>query len=241
MYGVSPLAHGQSSTLASGKGAAIAADIGYIRSDMRLYLDILAMAADSIQRTNVAWQLRHLGKNASEWIQLQLVRGEPTAPREPPSTFEWPAWIGEVVFWVAIVAGVVWLAWVVVQLVDRYRASRQAQNRQQPKIQTIDPLPERTAAAWLREAQELERQGNWRAACRAFYLATLQVLHDREWVTHLGSRTDGEYLSAINTLKRRRPLQLLIRTHERAHFGAEPMTADNLQHCRRAYEEIDKP
>ncbi|MEM0981796.1 MAG: hypothetical protein AAGH78_16180, partial [Cyanobacteria bacterium P01_H01_bin.58] len=145
----------------------------------------LAMAADSIQKTNVAWQLRHLGKNASEWIQLQLSRGEPTAPSEPPPTFEWPAWIGNVVFWVAIAAGVVWLAWVIVQLIDRYRASRQAQNPQQPQIETINSMPERTAAAWLREAQALERQGNWRAACRAFYLAALQVLHDREWVPHL--------------------------------------------------------
>lgn len=205
-----------------------------------MYLDTLAMAADSIQSTNVAWQLRHLGKNASEWIQLQFSRDESAPPSEPLPTFEWPAWIGNLMFWVAIAAGVVWLAWIVVQLIDRYRASRQGQTRQQPKIQTIDPIPEQTAAAWLREAQAFERQGNWRAACRAFYLATLQVLHDRDWVPHLVSRTDGEYLHEIHPLKRRRPLQLLIRTHERAHFGAEPMTADNLQHCRRAYEEIEK-
>ena len=71
-------------------------------------------------------------------------------------------------------------------------------------------------------------------------MAALQVLADLDWVPHLPSRTDGEYLQAVQPLSRPRPLQLLIRTHERSLFGGDRLTAENLQRCRRAYEELDK-
>ncbi len=200
----------------------------------------MTLAADAIQKTSLAWELRHLGKNFSEWLQYQLANQDNTPPEDLPPSFALPEWIGNLLFWLAIAAGVLWLTWVLVQLLDRYSAHTRGRTPRQPQIETLIAEPERTVAAWLREARDHEQQGNWRGACRALYFAALQVLHDREWVPHLVSRTDGEYLQAIEPLKRRRPLQLLIRTHERSHFGADPLTAANLQHCRQAYEEITK-
>ncbi|NER80038.1 MAG: DUF4129 domain-containing protein [Leptolyngbya sp. SIO1D8] len=195
------------------------------------------MSAESIQKSNWGWELRHLGKNASEWIQLQLSRGN--EDREP-ATMEMPEWVGQLLLWIVIAGAVIWLAWLLVQFIEGYRARRVKPTQRSAAVPFIPPPPERTVADWVRQAHKFEQQGNWREACRALYLAALQLLHDRNWISHQFSRTDGEYLQAIQRLKQPRPWQVLLRTHERSHFGAEPLTADNLQHCRQAYQEIEK-
>lgn len=197
------------------------------------------MAAESsIQTNSVPWQLRQLGKNLSEWIQLQLSGDE--SPEPPPPTFEFPAWIGQLLFWCLVTGAIVWVAWLIVQSVDRYMENRHGKPKRQTQIQLVSEPVEHSAHEWLRRAQQFEREGNWREACRALYMAALQLLHDRNWVPHQSSRTDGEYLQAIQPLQQPRPLQVLIRTHERSLFGGEPLAADNLQRCRQAYEEITK-
>ena len=187
----------------------------------------------SIQHTSLPWQLRQAGKNLSEWIQLQLAQQE--TPDAPLPTFTFPAWLGPLLFWSAVTGGVLWLAWLIVQIIDRYLENRQARTAP-PPVEFMPPPEEHTVAAWLRRAKQFEQEGNWREACRAMYMAALQLLHDREWIPHQPSRTDGEYLQAIRTLQKPRPLQMLIRTHERSLFGGEVLAADNVQRCRQAYE-----
>lgn len=190
----------------------------------------------SIQQNSLPWQLRQGGKNLSEWIQLQLAQREPRESAPPP-TFEFPGWLGPLLFWGLVAGVVIWLAWLIVQIVDRYLENRRGRSPQ-PEVQFMPPPEEHSIAGWLRQAQQFEREGNWREACRSLYMAALQLLHDREWVAHQPSRTDGEYLVAVQSLQQPRPLQVLIRTHERSLFGGEPLAADNVQRCRQAYEEI---
>lgn len=190
----------------------------------------------SIQTNSLPWQLRQAGKNLSEWIQLKLSQGE-SQDTSPPPSFEFPAWLGPLLFWCLVAGAIIWLAWLIVQLADRYLENQQSQPSP-PQIELIAPPEEHTVAAWLRRAKQFEREGNWREACRALYLAALQLLHDCEWIPHQASRTDGEYLQAVQSLKQPRPLQVLIRTHERSLFGGEPLAADNAKRCRQAYEEI---
>ncbi|RZM82133.1 DUF4129 domain-containing protein [Leptolyngbya iicbica] len=192
--------------------------------------------ASSIQQSSLPWQLRQAGKNLSEWIQLRLSQWE-AEDTGPPPNFEFPAWLGQFLFWLLVIGVVGWLAWLIVQLLDNYLGER-SDRPASPKVDFIPPPEQHTVAAWLRRAQQFEREGNWREACRALYMAALQLLHDREWIPHQPSRTDGEYLRAVQTLQRPRPLQMLIRTHERSLFGGEPLAADNVQRCRQAYEEI---
>lgn len=192
----------------------------------------------SIQRTSVPWELRQAGKNLSEWIQLRLAQQEPADA--PLPNFAFPAWLGPLLFWSAVAGGVIWLAWLIVQVIDRYVKNRQPRPAS-GAVEFLTPPEEHTVAAWLRRAKQFEQAGNWQAACRALYLAALQLLHDREWIPHQPSRTDGEYLQAIRTLRKPRPLQMLIRTHERSLFGGEALAADNVQRCRQAYEEIAQP
>jgi hypothetical protein len=192
----------------------------------------------SIRTSNIPWQIRQLGKNVSEWIQLQLSRD--TEPEAPPPNYEFPAWIGQLLFWGLVVGAIAWFAWLIVQAIDQYLENRRRRVKPSLQVETVKPVVDRSVAGWLRQAQEFEREGNWREACRALYMAALQLLHDREWIPHQVSRTDGEYLQAIQALTQPRPLQVLIRTHERSLFGGEPLGADNLQRCRQAYEEIEK-
>jgi hypothetical protein len=179
-----------------------------------------------------------LGKNLSEWIQLQLSGND--APESPPPSFEFPAWIGQLLFWGLVAGALIWFAWLIVRAIDDYVVNRRPQPQPQPQVQWVRETAPQGVAAWLRQAQQYEREGNWREACRALYMAALELLHDRDWVPHQPSRTDGEYLQAIQPLPQPRPLQVLIRTHERSLFGGESLGADNLQRCRQAYEEIEK-
>ena len=192
--------------------------------------------ASSIQQSSLPWVVRQAGKNLSEWIQLRLSQWEPQ-DSAPPPTFEFPAWLGPLFFWLLVIGVVFWLAWLLIQLLDRYLNGR-SDRETQPRVDFIAPPEQHTLSTWLRRAHQFEREGNWQEACRALYMAALQLLHDREWIPHQPSRTDGEYLHAIQTLKQPRPMQVLIRTHERSLFGGEPLAADNVQRCRQAYEEV---
>ncbi|MEM6837238.1 MAG: DUF4129 domain-containing protein [Cyanobacteria bacterium P01_C01_bin.120] len=192
--------------------------------------------ASSIQSSSVPWQIRQGGKNLSEWIQLQLSQRAANESTPPPD-FDFPQWLGPFIMWSLIIAGAIWLGWVLVQALEQYQASRRARPAK-PTVEFMVPLEKHTAAGWLRQAQQFERDGKWREACRALYMAALQLLHEREWLADLPSRTDGEYLQAVQQLQKPRPLQVLIRTHERSLFGGEVLAADNVQRCRRAYEEL---
>lgn len=199
------------------------------------------MAASGIQQTTIGWQIRKLGQYASEWIELQLSqnRGIPNPDSLPQ--FEFPAWLAFLMLRLSILIGLLVLAWFLYALLTRYIRSRTEQPNRSGTLSNVpDPEPEHSVSEWLRQAKRWESLGDWQAACRALYMAALQKLHDRKWVPHARSRTDGEYLQAVNQVNQPRPYQLLIRTHERSEFGEADLTADNLKRCQQAYQEIDK-
>ncbi|MGF1520956.1 MAG: DUF4129 domain-containing protein [Leptolyngbyaceae cyanobacterium] len=199
------------------------------------------MTAESIQESNLPWQLRQLSRNAVEWIQLQLPRGEPTSTNEPPPVRELPDWLASLVQWGTVACLALLAAWLLVRMFEAFAERRRQRLQQEPVVATLQSLQEQhTSNEWLRRAKEFEQQGRWAEACRALYLAALQLLHDRSWIPHQPSRTNGEYLQAIQALQRPRPWQLLVRTHERSHFGTDALTAENVQRCRQAYQEVEK-
>lgn len=194
------------------------------------------MAADGIQRTTLGWQIRKLGQNISEWIELRLSGNEPV---ESSPSFELPPWLGSFLLWLSIVVGVILVSWFLWRLLVYYLDSRSVPPQSQvlPEQKTKSEL---SIAEWLRQAKRWEQEGNWPAACRALYMAALQTLHDRKGISHSNSRTDSEYLETLDQVSQPRPYQLLIRTHERAEFGGVLPTAENFKRCRHAYREIEK-
>ena len=199
------------------------------------------MAAESIQKSNLPWQVRQLSRNVVEWIQLQLPRGQAPPDNEPPPVRELPDWLSSVVQGMSIVILIALVTWIIVKVIDAYLARRRRDLQLQPVVATLHPSqPQKTTNEWLRQAQAFEKQGRWAEACWALYRAALQLLHDRDWIPHQFSRTDGEYLQAIQQLQRPRPFQLLVRTHDRSYFGSDTLTAENVQRCRQAYQEVEK-
>lgn len=200
-------------------------------------LIVLTMAADGIQQTTLGWQIRKLSQNISEWIELRL-SGPQRVENSPPS-FELPPWLGSLLVWVSIIVGVLLVSWFLWRLLVYYLDSRPAPSQSQALLEE-EAKPTLSVTEWLRQAKRWEQAGNWSAACRALYMAALQTLHDRKWVSHLHSRTDGEYLQTLDQVSQPRPYQLLIRTHERDEFGGILPTAENLKRCQHAYREIEK-
>ncbi len=196
------------------------------------------MAANGIQQTTIGWQFRKLSQNISEWIELRLSGNNQSV--EDTSSFELPLWLGSLLLWLSIVVGVIVVSWFLWRLLVYYLDNRSAPVQRHQALVEKEPAPTLSVAEWLRQAHRWEQEGNWPAACRALYMAALQLLHDRKWVSHSASRTDGEYLQTLTQVAHPRPYQLLIRTHERAEFGGVLPTAENLKRCQHAYREIEK-
>lgn len=192
-----------------------------------------------MQNSTLGWQTRLLMQRLGESIERWLSGEAPTG--DFPTEFNLPPWVGTVLLWTAVTATALCIAWIVYQIIVYRLANRVAPPPTQSLTPILETEPHRTAAEWLTEAKRLEQAGDWRGACRALYMAALQTLSDRGWIPALPSRTDGEYLGALRQVTQPRPYQLLIRTHERGQFSDESLTAENLQRCRRAYQEIEKP
>lgn len=198
------------------------------------------MTADGIQETTIGWQIRRIGQNISEWIELQLSGSQPV--EEPPAV-ELPPWLGSFLLWLSIALGVILVSWFLWRLLIYYLDNRTVPLQSQALLEKEAP-PAMSVAKWLRQAKRWEQEGNSAEACRALYMAALQLLHDRGWVSHSGSRTDSEYLQTLDQtldqISQPRPYQLLIRTHERTEFGGVLPTVENFKRCQQAYREIEK-
>lgn len=198
-----------------------------------------ASAIQDIQDSSVGWHVQLLGQRLKQWIEWQLSRAPDDAGPDP-NPMVWPAWLGPLLLWFLLGCLVLLLSLLLLQALEyllNYRQPRQAQGT---TVVTEAEVPHLTVAEWVRQANQLAQAGQWQAACHAFYRAALQKLHDRDWISHQPSRTDQEYLQRLDTVTQPRPYQLLIRTHERSHFGEDTLTEANFQRCRQAYRELDK-
>lgn len=183
------------------------------------------------------WLIRQNLQRLSEWGEFYFSK----VNIEPPEFPDW-GWIeplGQGLFWVIIVSLCLWLGWLLYEAIARYLNQHLASLPQPNAIQAAQ-LEIHSPQTWWRMANAAAQAGQYETACRALYMAALQVLHDTQRLPHDLSRTDGEYLQDIRSLHQPRPYQLLIRTHERLEFGASSATPETYQRCRRAYQEIDQ-
>ncbi len=164
----------------------------------------------------------------------------PDFPELPEWSF--PAEVAQVLFWLLLVALTAWLGLLL------YRAFgpsiREWLERDQKWVKLggspSTAAEDRSVQYWQQQAQDLAKQGNYAAACKALYRATLQRLHDAQVLKHDASRTDGEYMTGLRRLlgDMPRPYQLLIGTHERLVYGRAIASAEMFKRCRSAYEAL---
>ena len=195
------------------------------------------MAADSFGKNGLGWQLQQLGQRVGEWIEAQFSRNAPDLPQI--SNWSFPIGVWEVMFWAIVLSATFWLGWQIFRLLAPYWMRSQTQGARQPR-KAASKEEERSVAGWIRQMQEFQRQGNYREACRALYMAMLQRLNDTKLVPHQSSRTDGEYWQVVQPLPQSQAYQTLIRTHEQLCFGDGVVSADVFNRCQRAYQEIER-
>jgi Domain of unknown function (DUF4129) len=205
------------------------------------------MAAGAFEKTSFGWQIQQSGQRAAEWIELQFSRVDVKTPKVEPG-WQFPEWLNSFSLWLALVILGVFLVWVS-QLLYRVfwphlRAWRPGMrfNVDRPTPNTV---PQLSVDAWLQQAREFQRQGNYREACRTLYMAMLQKFHDAKVLPHLGSRTDREYLQQVESLYVRsllpqiHPYRTLLTTHERLCFSQTDISATDFQDCQQAYQQIE--
>lgn len=203
----------------------------------------LPMSSDAYSTTSLAWQTRLLWQRSREWLEYRLSLIDARLP-EFSDLPEWslPEEVAQVLFWLLAVALTAWLGLLLYRTFGP--SIREWLDRDQKWV-TLGRNPstvaeDRSVQYWWQQAQALAKQGDYAAACKALYRATLQRLHDGSVLQHDASRTDGEYLTGLRGLlgEMPRPYQLLIGTHERLVYGSAIASAEMFQRCRQAYEAL---
>jgi hypothetical protein len=184
-------------------------------------------------KNSIDWQIQQLQQRLSEWWErLTIPSGQVDVP-------DWslPEWLFRSVFWFIVVVLAVWVGFRLYQLLRPYLNLNWLE-RPQPVAQKSSPT-DLTVAEWLHRSRTLAQQGNYREACRALYLATLQRLHDIDLIPSQPSRTDGEYLDMLQTMPNPRPYEVLMQTHEQLCFSNTDISREAFDRCEQAYEAIE--
>lgn len=189
------------------------------------------LATGAFAKNSLGWQLQKLTLWAQEALERLFSSGDAQAAPPP----QLPSWLLQSLFWLMALAASGWLVWQFCQILLPYWQTLRPPAR--PPTQ-----PHRTSANWLQQAQQAQQQGDYTAACRALYLATLQRLGEQNLISPQASRTDGEYLTLLQTLSLQvpQPYRLLIQTHERLHFDRLPASAELYAECWQAYQQIQR-
>jgi hypothetical protein len=196
------------------------------------------MLTGSFEKTNPQWQIQQIGQQIGEWIEFQI------ANLSPKNELGLPEWsisqdFWQALFYLSIILLVLILSWQLVRVFSPYLKKLEQQVKStSAESATLAPPPSLTN--WLRRATDQQRQGNYREACRALYMAMLQRLHDTQQVPHQPSRTDGEYRQVVQSLPKAQACQMLLNTHEQVWFGESASSAEIFDRCQKAYREIEQ-
>jgi hypothetical protein len=200
------------------------------------------MASDRFEKNSIGWQLQQIKQSVGEAIEQFLanlrLNPQPPKPNEKPPNIDWN-WLS---YWryflvtVVVLLLVVWLVWWLGPIVRGAMARWQREGPMEPG--TVVPM--RSAGSLLQDARDYSGQGNYREACRALYLATLQQLNDRKILPHQLSRTDGEYARMVERLNTAQAHQTILNIHEQITFRPGTVDAATFQACEQAYGAIDK-
>ncbi|KAM3103654.1 DUF4129 domain-containing protein [Phormidesmis sp. 146-12] len=193
----------------------------------------------AFEKNSFDWQVQQIFRRAGEWVERVFVA--PNLPNLPNAPQWWfPENLLETAFWTIVIFASIWLGWRIWRLFTYLNVLNPDKARWLNRPAKGDEERDRTVAAWMRQMQEFQRQGNYSEACRALYMAMLQRLNDTKLLPHQSSRTDGEYLQVVQQLPQAQSYQTLISTHEQLCFGQATISSEEFSTCQRAYQEIEQ-
>lgn len=194
------------------------------------------MASGTYEKTSLDWQLQLWWQQFREWLDRLL--NQTPVNRLPQTGWQIPDVVQKVLFWVMVVAVISWASWQLYRVLQPYWVFWW--NQRQPLVYAAaaDQTPTLSIADWLNRSRQAQQQGNYREACRALYMATLQHLSDRNLIPPEPSRTDGEYLQLLHAIPPAHPYQILIQTHEQVCFSDAPVSQGMFDRCWQAYQQV---
>jgi hypothetical protein len=131
-----------------------------------------------------------------------------------------------------IAIGVVLALMVAVYLfVSRERPLPLAEDGSAPPAKAEDPR-DRAPEAWVDAATELAREGRYREALRALYLATLVALDRRQAITFDPTLTNWQYLRQLSGNSMRSDFRELTRIFDHKWYGKEETVEVDYEVCR---------
>jgi len=195
------------------------------------------VASGTFERTSITWQIQQFQQRVNEWLERFFAR----TPNTDVPTRNWqiPDWLQKGLFWFLVTGLILWAGWQLYQLLQPYLSGYFRSGHLSPPL-TAAASTQRMPSDWLKRSRQAQQQGNYREACRALYMATLQHLSDNSLIRQEPSRTDGEYLSLIQELSISQPYQLLIQTHEQLCFSDADISVEVFDRCWQAYQEIEE-
>lgn len=194
--------------------------------------------ATGFEKNSLDWQFQQVFRRVGEWIELKLPQFQPPKVPDAPR-WAFPSWWLEAAFWAIVGAVVIWLGYQVYRWVRPYLDPNHPRYGNLLGRQEAKTDPEKSISAWLRSAQEFQRQGNYRDACRSLYMAMLQRLNDTKLIPSQSSRTDGEYARLVQLLPQAEAYQTLLLTHEQLCFGQTEISVEQFNRCQQAYRAIE--
>ncbi|WP_287127897.1 DUF4129 domain-containing protein [Candidatus Cyanaurora vandensis] len=134
-----------------------------------------------------------------------------------------------IVLWVGLGLGVLWVVLSGVQLWQVFGPHKVS------PATALAPSPITPWQQWTAQAEQLTQSGDYRGACRAWYLSLVLWLDSEQQVKYQPTRTNQEYLQDLQDQPRlREPLSQLVRIHERLWYGNQPGQAKDAQSCAQA-------
>ena len=198
------------------------------------------MAAQTFEKTNLAWEFQQQIERFNEWLELLLSNNQNQLPQ-----ISWEPWLLDLlwlvvrtIFWLMLGLLLIWLGW---QLWENWKKYYDflpvSENATETKTTGINKLK---VSTWIERSRKFYRQENYKEAVRCLYMAMLQKLNDRGIIMDETSRTDGEYRQLIQNLPNREAYQILLNSHEQLCFANSPISLEIFQRCQQAYQEIEK-
>jgi hypothetical protein len=175
-----------------------------------------------------------------DWLERLFSSG--SREREPDS---WIPHVAPAAAWSMGIGGGVLLAFLLWMVIRRRPAA--AQGSPDGVRLGGEGMPDalsRPADSWERLAEQFVREGQWRLALRALYLALLVTLHQRGIIRYERERTNGDYVGALSGNPVREPFASLTVLFDQAWYGNKPFDALSYQAAQgwaRAVEEAAAP
>ena len=139
--------------------------------------------------------------------------------------------------WLIVVLGLGLLGLVAAFVLLSEKRRKAGVPRAAPRVQAALQLAAAgTAPDWLAEAAALAGAGRYREALRALYSATLAALGKSQQLRLDKSRTNGDYVRALESGATRERFAAFTDAFERSFYGAEAVAAEDYEQQRRLAE-----